>query len=388
MRGQVIRAAAVGSLALLSLLGSLAGCGSDGPVCSDGTREESGECVPVAEVPTCGSGTVLEGGECVLRGLDAGRQHADGGALDTQPSTDSSPVDVAGEDAGSQVDAVSDADQSDADSSHIDGHDSGPILANPDGGAGVDTAAPVTPCVADCTGKACGDDGCGGSCGNCTDPAKLFCNAGQCTSCTPACSGKSCGPDGCGGSCGSCSAGASCSLGQCASVPSGASCTGFCGKVAPSGCSCIANCAGQATCCLDYTVTCGCVANCIGKSCGADGCGGTCGQCGSDQVCNSGLCAADLCSGTPCNSHGSCAKTTGACACTPGYQGTSCDTCSTGYSGYPNCVPNKCAAKVKPCNGHGVCQPASGSCSCAAGFDGDACDKCLPGKGTWPDCKG
>jgi hypothetical protein len=37
--------------------------------------------------------------------------------------------------------------------------------------------------------------------------------------CTPSCSGKQCGDDGCGGSCGSCASGSSCSAGQCVSTP-------------------------------------------------------------------------------------------------------------------------------------------------------------------------
>jgi hypothetical protein len=56
-------------------------------------------------------------------------------------------------------------------------------------------------CVPDCSGKECGDDGCGGSCGTC-DPNEI-CNAGVCE-CVPDCSGKECGDDGCGGSCGTC----------------------------------------------------------------------------------------------------------------------------------------------------------------------------------------
>jgi len=60
-------------------------------------------------------------------------------------------------------------------------------------------------CTPDCTGKECGDDGCGDSCGTCTDPAKPICNAqGVCEACTPDCTGKECGDDGCGGSCGTC----------------------------------------------------------------------------------------------------------------------------------------------------------------------------------------
>ena len=70
-------------------------------------------------------------------------------------------------------------------------------------------------CTPSCSGKSCGDNGCGGSCGTCS--SGLTCNAGQCisTTCTPSCSGKSCGDNGCGGSCGTCSTDKICSNGQC-----------------------------------------------------------------------------------------------------------------------------------------------------------------------------
>ncbi|NOZ85815.1 MAG: hypothetical protein GXP49_06065 [Deltaproteobacteria bacterium] len=49
----------------------------------------------------------------------------------------------------------------------------------------------------------CGDNGCGGSCGNC--PGDQVCNKGTCGhECTPDCTGRECGDDGCGGSCGTC----------------------------------------------------------------------------------------------------------------------------------------------------------------------------------------
>lgn len=82
-------------------------------------------------------------------------------------------------------------------------------------------------CVPDCQDKVCGDDGCEGSCGNCganeectetfqchclldsAQCAEVCCDPGQvCTDaacCTPDCEGKVCGDDGCGGSCGECS---------------------------------------------------------------------------------------------------------------------------------------------------------------------------------------
>lgn len=59
----------------------------------------------------------------------------------------------------------------------------------------------VGPCVPNCVNKQCGTDGCGNSCGSCTE--NKACKNNQC-GCTPNCLGKECGDDGCGGSCGSC----------------------------------------------------------------------------------------------------------------------------------------------------------------------------------------
>ena len=74
-------------------------------------------------------------------------------------------------------------------------------------------------CTPDCAAKACGADGCGGSCGACPD-SKPFCNmAFQCEACEADCGEKICGSDGCGGSCGLCPAGWPCVLGTCAPPP-------------------------------------------------------------------------------------------------------------------------------------------------------------------------
>jgi hypothetical protein len=43
------------------------------------------------------------------------------------------------------------------------------------------------PCVPDCAGKVCGDDGCGGSCGTCTD--LRTCQGGQCACLAVECNG-------------------------------------------------------------------------------------------------------------------------------------------------------------------------------------------------------
>ena len=81
----------------------------------------------------------------------------------------------------------------------------------------------------------CGDDGCGGSCGECGEGED--CVSGLCIGdCLPDCSqGKECGSDGCGGTCGECADGEACN-------------EGFCG----------------------------CVPDCEGNECGGDGCGGEC----------------------------------------------------------------------------------------------------------------
>ena len=67
-------------------------------------------------------------------------------------------------------------------------------------------------CTPNCSGKQCGSDGCGKTCGTCSSGT---CNSsGQCAVCTPNCSGKQCGDDGCGKSCGTCSNGSCNASGQ------------------------------------------------------------------------------------------------------------------------------------------------------------------------------
>ncbi len=121
------------------------------------------------------------------------------------------------------------------------------------GGTIVITALPVTlasecptnarcesgTCVCNraCAGRACGPDGCGGSCGSCG--ARETCTtAGQCV-CVPSCPEMFCGADGCGGTC---------------------ACTGVCrGAVCcPIG---TRNCAG--TCCDTIIPGCGCEGACV-----------------------------------------------------------------------------------------------------------------------------
>jgi hypothetical protein len=138
-------------------------------------------------------------------------------------------------------------------------------------------------CDKQCKGKQCGDDGCGGSCGTC--PENGVCTDKGLCKCQPDCTGKTCGGDGCGGSCGSCPAGKTCIGGtecvnvscedkECGDDGFGGTC-GFCpeGKL----------CGG------DYK--CVCPGTCQGKECGEDGCGNVCGPaCPEGQYCKLNQC--------------------------------------------------------------------------------------------------
>jgi hypothetical protein len=273
---------------------------------------------------------------------------------------------------------------------------------------------PAPSCEPACVDKTCGDDGCGGTCGNCS--SGQHCEDHSCVvdACTPDCSGKQCGANGCGGTCGTCDAGMTCSAaGTCMCEPNcqgkqcGANgCGGTCGTC-DSGMTCSA--AG----------TCMCEPDCQGKQCGSDGCGGTCGACGAGLVCdtNAGACQASCsadCTGKTCGDDGcggSCGTCTGGltcntaaqCACTPQCTGKSCGddgcggscgTCTAGQScdAAGSCVaaaidftndvyPIFAAAGCGDANCHGGGAPAQGlnlssAASALAGLVGVAANEC------------
>jgi len=56
-------------------------------------------------------------------------------------------------------------------------------------------------CTPDCTGKECGDDGCGNLCPPGCEAGETCNQWGSCVGCTPDCTGKECGDDGCGSVC-------------------------------------------------------------------------------------------------------------------------------------------------------------------------------------------
>jgi len=152
----------------------------------------------------------------------------------------------------------------------------------------VDAAKP--PCVPECAGASCGDDGCGGTCGPGCGVGES-CRDGVCFDCEPVCAAGQCGDDGCGGTCPSCEEGSCvdgwCELpcfGDCADRVCGSDgCGGSCG-----GCAAGETCQGGA--CVGP-----CQPDCVGRVCGDDGCGGVCGPgCGVGQGCQAGQCV------TPC----------------------------------------------------------------------------------------
>lgn len=149
-------------------------------------------------------------------------------------------------------------------------------------------------CTPQCEGVECGDDGCGGTCGSCSEGS--VCSESQCVACSPSCQGRMCGPDGCGGDCGQCETGQVCDPDSYLCIDKPASCDPVCidygYDCGPDGCGgeCGA-CASQIYCdpdahqCLTL-----CVPHCVDKECGDDGCGGFCGECGDGMECQLGDC--------------------------------------------------------------------------------------------------
>ncbi len=252
-------------------------------------------------------------------------------------------------------------------------------------------------CLPDCDGKICGDDGCGGNCGKCEKGFECIegfqcvcgfegcgddcCGDGQaCTEdgcCTPECGGKECGSDGCGYDCGTCEENMTCDNFQCICAFEG------CGE----------------SCCADGEICFGgacCQADCTGQECGVDGCGGSCGSCGANQVCvGGGKCACqfapcgDVCCGADatCFEGACCEASCGDDECGSDGCGGSCGECDAGcYCGGGTCL-GSCGVCVPDCAGKecgwdgcgGSCGTCKGNTKCNT--DTWQCD---PGKCTLP----
>ena len=224
------------------------------------------------------------------------------------------------------------------------------------------------PCQPSCTSRACGDDGCGGTCGTCGAGESCTLTSGQCNpaQCSPDCQGKTCGPDGCGGSCGACGTGLSCTAqGACVCV---AQCAGR--QCGPDGCSGSCGTCNGALICNTTLGRCGatCAPSCNGRMCGDDGCGGSCGGCPMGQACDAaGACGcAPSCAGKACGDDG-CGGSCGMCASSQACQAGACTWPSKSFAAdvHPLFVARGCSG-VGAC--HGGARPAEGlNLSTAAG---------------------
>ena len=228
-------------------------------------------------------------------------------------------------------------------------------MLNAMGGACSDEYAACQQCSPDCTGKTCGPNGCGGSCGTCQDG--YYCDNYKCKpDCTGVCLGKECGDNGCGGSCGTCPADELCTDGICEPI---------------------------------------CVPSCNGIQCGSDGCGGVCGVCPPGMFCNpNGKCqpAGPVCGDGQCEFGGenclSCPMDCGQCSgdcCEPhdtvGCQDPDVTKCVCGMD--PYCCEAMwdgiCADEAKnQCNADCGCVPTCANKECGSDGCGGFCGKCPP----------
>lgn len=225
------------------------------------------------------------------------------------------------------------------------------------------------------TVQACGTGGV--SCKSCQG-TQSSCQNGQCR-CTAQCQGKQCGDDGCGGSCGNCPTGQTCTAsGQCQQTP--LQCLETCNG-ATMCCDAENNCVSGTTnqsCgsfgsqCLDCrpgficnsTGQCECTPSCQGKTCGDDGCGGSCGTCPINQFCHeqnnptnwqcADKCTPDNCGNGCCDATGTCQQGNANAAC--GTFGTPCKTCD------PNC--QVCVERTSDKNGVGLDWICAHRCRC------------------------
>ncbi len=320
-------------------------------------------------------------------------------------------------------------------SGEVTGDVTGDVAVDATGDVAGDAAGEVTgdaggpdACVPSCLALECGADGCGGSCGECSQgtscqagecvpecgpecpgegvsecqggsfrecgyqdadpclewsleqpcPQGTECKGGECQ-CVPDCKGKDCGDDGCGGSCGGCEPVETCSLGKCT-----VQCQDDCGKEGLFECFGV----GYHLCgyfdgdlCLDWGMVipcapfapckdgdCVCQPQCQGKQCGSDGCGGVCGLCPAGTTCTNGQCAA------ACQDE--CAPSGFSSCLGDGYRvcGLYDDDACLDWGEWVACAFNEDCV-----NGKCICQPQCAGKQCGDDGCGGTCGKCVPG---------
>ena len=170
--------------------------------------------------------------------------------------------------------------------------------------------------------------------------------------------------------------------------------------VSPAETTCPMHCSGKGTC--QTNGTCACVDGHFGMGCELLRCPGW------------GVGNATTTHHEGCSGHGTCAPSTGSCACRAGFDGPACETrlCEDGCSKHGDCVDGACVcaagfkgkacnvsvftcptSSASPCSGHGRCDEDEGVCYCKALWVSEDCSKntckhdcfnggeCIPGAG-------
>jgi formylglycine-generating enzyme required for sulfatase activity len=241
-----------------------------------------------------------------------------------------------------------------------------------------------------CVGRECGNDGCGGTCGNCTVCGET-CLAGLCQ--FTSCAERECGADGCGGSCGTCADHYVCESGSCLYVP-------WCGDgtcdsdedcdTCPQDCG---GCCGNGACepwfgehCESCLEDCGCTVcgetcqaevctftACIGRECGEDGCGGSCGTCQMYHECQSGMCVyVPWCGDKTCDPNEDCSVCAVDCPCTGCGESCEAGQCTFTACAGRECGDDGCGGSCGTCDEHNECQ--DGACAYVPWCGDGACD--------------
>ena len=270
-------------------------------------------------------------------------------------------------------------------------------------------------CVPNCTNKSCGSNGCGGICGYCN--WLQYCQNGQCrpkcgngkvdsgencsncrldVKCLPSqyCQNGQCrskcgnGQVDVGETCSNCSQDVRCLSSQ---YCNNGLCVSKCGNgQVDSGENC-SNCPADVKCSSGQSCVngrCQCMPNCTNKSCGSNGCGGSCGFCNSSQYCSNGRCVSK-CGNGQIDPGETCSNCSADVRC-GGNQRCYNNQCCTRQCNGKNCGSDACGGLCGQCLGKFTCQ--SGTCvdvtcprqcsgkQCGPDGCGGSCGSCPTGK--------
>ena len=230
-----------------------------------------------------------------------------------------------------------------------------------------EVAAEIVVCAPQCEDMECGDDGCDGSCGECSVDNYEVCDAGACVCDAEegfhlsgdgeSCTDDPCDPDPCADE-----ENMQCASGACFCI--GFECNGEC-------------CAEGLTCFEDAC----CQPQCEGVDCGPDECGSVCGHCLESQVCEEGQCslavgACELCQSQCQGVYSGCMNTCngqyGGCASSCSGQMSSC---MQGCQGNPQCM-SSCQGQYSSCMGQ--CNSQKGGCMSGCSSVMNQCNAACP----------